>query len=222
MGERTGHEGDLETGTTAAPRDRPAEIFEGAARMFAEHGFHGSSLRDISAHIGISHSGMLHHVDSKDHLLEGVIDGMEKYAQSALERIDEFCTDGLALRRGLAEVWHPASLQIRLLATLDAESVSEDHPGRYRMARLRRVHEHVLESCFRSLHEKGMLREGTDPAFAGRALLAMVLNLAVREKTVRPLQHRAYDDAPLEDLAKQVAAFLVAEQRSALPPAPQH
>jgi len=205
---RTGLDGEhLRTPT----RGRREEILDGASEMFAEHGYHGSSLRDISAHIGISHSGMLHHFEAKDVLLDGVIDRLEDHARSALERLDEFRSSREDLLRALAEVWHPASLPIRLLATLDAETVSEDHPGRYRVARLRKVHEHMLETCFTSLDEQGLLREETDPAFAGRALLAMVLNLAVREKTVRPYQRLSRDDAPLVDLARQVDALLGAE-----------
>lgn len=188
---------------------RSEEILDGAAEMFAEHGYYGSSLRDISQHIGISHSGMLHHFGAKDVLLDAVIDRMEEHAQTALDRIHEIDGSREMLMRGLAAIWHPASLPIRLLATLDAESVSEDHPGRFRLARLRRVHEHMLETCFSSLAANGLLREETDPAFAGRALLAVILNLAVREKTVRPLQHGGHDDAPLQDLAKQVEAFLI-------------
>ena len=179
--------------------------------MFAEHGYHGASLRDISARIGISHSGMLHHFEAKDVLLDDVIDRLEDHTQSALERLDEFRSSREDLLRGLAEVLHPASLPILLLATLDAESVSEDHPGRYRVARLRKVHEHMLETCFTGLAERGPLREETDPAFAGRALLAVVLNLAVREKTVRPYQRPSRDDAPLADLARQVDALLGTE-----------
>lgn len=193
------------------PRGRREEILDGAAEMFAEHGYHGSSLRDISGHIGISHSGMLHHFESKDALLDGVIDRLEEHAQTALDRVPELCTDRRALLRGLADLWHPASLPIQLLATLDAESVSEDLHGRYRMARLRKVHEHILESCFDGFAAQGLLRADTEPAFAGRALLAVVLNLAVREKTVRPLQHRSDDGAPLKDLAMQVDAFLTEE-----------
>lgn len=196
----------------AAPHSRREEILDGAAEMFAEHGYHGSSLRDISGHIGISHSGMLHHFESKDALLDGVIDRLEEHAQIALNRIPELSTDRRALLRGLADIWHPASFPIRLLATLDAESVSEELHGRYRMARLRKVHEHVLESCFEGLAAHGLLREDAEPAFAGRALLAVVLNLAVREKTIRPLQHRSHDDAPLKDLAMQVDAFLIEEE----------
>lgn len=194
---------------------RREEILDGAAEMFAEHGYHGSSLRDISRRIGISHSGMLHHFESKDALLDGVIDRLEEHAQAALDRVPELSADRRSLLLGLADIWHPASLPIRLLATLDAESVSEDLHGRYRMARLRRVHEHILESCFEGFAAEGLLREDTEPAFAGRSLLAMVLNLAVREKTVRPFQPQVHDDSPLKDLAMQVDAFLAADQPGA-------
>ena len=104
----------------AAPHGRREEILDGAAEMFAEHGYHGSSLRDISRHIGISHSGMLHHFESKDALLDGVIDRLEDHAQTALDRVPQLREDRRALLRGLADIWHPASLPIRLLATLDA------------------------------------------------------------------------------------------------------
>ena len=59
-------------------RGRREEIIDGAAEMFADHGYHGSSLREISKHIGISHSGMLHHFDCKTALLDGVIDRLER------------------------------------------------------------------------------------------------------------------------------------------------
>ncbi|MDN5598948.1 MAG: hypothetical protein ACTHV2_12735 [Brachybacterium sp.] len=61
-----------------------------------------------------------------------------------------------------AERGHPGSLPIRLLATLDAESVSEDHHGRHRMARLRKVHEHLLASCFSDVKKRGLLRDAAD------------------------------------------------------------
>ncbi|ATG54492.1 TetR family transcriptional regulator [Brachybacterium ginsengisoli] len=207
-----------EAATEPVPRGRREEILDGAADMFAEHGYHGSSLRDISQHIGISHSGMLHHFDSKDALLDGVIDRLEAHAQTGLERIPQLRSDRNALLLGLAEHWHPASLPIRLLATLDAESVSAYHHGRFRMARLRKVHEHVLEHCFTGFAEQGLLREGADPAFAGRSLLAVVLSLAVREKTVRPLQSEPHDDAPMKDIAMQVDGFFL-EPRPAAGPA---
>ena len=200
--------GSEPTAGSRAPRSRREEILDGATEMFAEHGFFGSSLREIGKHIGISHSGMLHHFETKDALLEGVLERLEDQAQSALERIPELRAGREALVRGLVEIWDPASLHIQLLAVLEAESVSEEHPGRYRLARLRRVHEHTLASCFLAFAGRGELHDGIDPEFAGRTLLAAVLNLAVREKTVRSLQRQFHDDAPIAELVRQVDTFL--------------
>ena len=84
---------------------RSEEILDGAAEMFAEHGYHGSSLRDISQHIGISHSEMLHHFGAKDVLLDAVIDRMEEHAQAALDRIHEIDGSREMMMRGLAAIW---------------------------------------------------------------------------------------------------------------------
>ncbi|WP_422114968.1 TetR/AcrR family transcriptional regulator [Brachybacterium sp. UNK5269] len=197
-----------ESSTDTGRSSRSEEILDGAAEMFAEHGYHGASLRNIADHVGISHPGMLHHFPSKDALLDGVIDRMEAHAQGALDRIDELSADPESLLRGLAEIWHPASHAMQLFATLDTEVVSKDHPGRFRVARLHRVHEHVLEQCFATLEEQGLLREEIDAAFAGRAVLALALNHAAREETVRRMQNATHDDSPLKDLVRLVRSFL--------------
>ncbi len=187
---------------------RREQVLDGAAEMFAEHGYHGASLRDIARRVGLSHPGMLHHFASKDDLLGAVIDRLEAHAQDALDRVDELCAAPESMRRALLEIWHPASPPMQLLATFDAEVVSEDHPGRFRIARLHRVHEHVLEHCFAALAEQGRLRDGVDPAFASRATLAMVLRHAVREKTVRAMRSGVHDDSPAADLSRLASLFL--------------
>lgn len=187
---------------------RREKIIDGASELFSEFGYYGSSLRDISGRVGISHPGLLHHFDSKDDLLSGVIDRLEAHAQSALDHMDGFCTDGEALQRALVETWDPASPQIQLMATLDAEAVSEGHPGKFRMARLRRVHEHILTHCFEALGAQGALREDVDPGFAARAMLSLILREAVRERTVRSLQTRNEADAPQRDLCTLARTFL--------------
>ncbi len=187
---------------------RREEILDGASEMFAEHGYDGASLRQIAAHIGISHPGMLHHFPSKESLLGAVIDRLEAHAQAALDHVDDISADPAALVRALDELWNPASHPIQLLANLDAGAVSRSNPGRFRMARLRRVHEHILEQCFTSLGHQGLLREGVDCGFASRALLALVLSHAVRENTVRAMQQSDHDDVPLKDLTKLTRLFL--------------
>lgn len=192
----------------ARARTRREEILEGAAEMFAEHGYRGASLRDISRHIGISHPGLMHHFPSKEILLDSVIDLLEAHAQRILDQLETMSADPEAMQRALAVHWSPTALPTQLLATLGAESVSGDHPGRFRLARLRRVHEHIFEGCFTEFGKLSMLREGLDPGFASRAMLGLVLNLAVRERTVRTMQVGAHDDAPVEEMARLARSFL--------------
>lgn len=191
-----------------APRSRREEILTGAVEMFAEHGYHGASLRDIAGHIGISHPGLMHHFPSKDSLLHAVIDALEDRTQQTLDEVERLSVEPGALVQELAATWHPGALPVRLLSTLAAESVSGDHPGRFRMARLRRVHENIFEQCFTAYGEQGLLRKGLDPGFAGRALLALVLNLAVRERTVRAMQSSDHHDSPAQELARMMRSFL--------------
>lgn len=200
------------------PATRRDEILDGAAALFAEYGYHGSSLRNISSRVGISHPGMLHHFASKDALLDGVIDRLEAHAQAALDRVDDLCADSSTFVHSLAEIWHPGSHRIQLLATLDADAVSDDHPGRFRMARLRRVHEYILEHCFLHLEALGVLRKDVDAAFAARLMLALVLSHAVRENTVRVMQTEAHDDAPVQDLIRLARVLLEPSPSPEQPP----
>jgi len=194
---------------TGAGSSRREEILDGAATMFAEHGYHGASLRDISRRIGISHPGMLHHFASKDALLSAVVDRLENHAQGILEAAPRLSVDRATFLTALERQWNPRSHPILLLSTLNGEAVSKDHPGRFRLARLRRVHEHVLEDVYTAFAERGELREGIDPGFAARCTVALVLSLAVREETVRTLQRAGHDDTAAQDLAALVATFLV-------------
>ncbi|GAA4525785.1 TetR/AcrR family transcriptional regulator [Brachybacterium paraconglomeratum] len=189
-------------------RTRREEILEGAAEMFAERGYYGASLRDISRHIGISHPGLMHHFPSKEILLDSVIDLLEAHAQRILDQAETMHASPEAMVAELTVHWDPSALPTQLLATLGAESVSGDHPGRFRMARLRRVHEHIFEGCFTEFAKLSMLREGLDPGFASRAMFGLVLSLAVRERTVRTMQTGAHEDAPAEELERLARSFL--------------
>lgn len=194
--------------TTSHSDARKEAILDSAAELFADYGYHGASLRDISRRAGISHPGMLHHFESKEALLDAVIDRLEDHAQEALDSVDRLGADPHALLNGLIGIWHPASHTMQLLAMLTTDAVSKDHPGRYRMSRLRRVHEHVLENSFEQIAENGQLREGINPAFASRAFMDLVLGHAVREKTVRAMQEEVHHDSPIEDLTRLLRAFL--------------
>ena len=186
---------------------RREEILDAAEELFRENGYHGASLRDISGRAGISHPGMLHHFASKDALLGGVVDRLEAHAQGLLDRTEQIGGGLAAVEAEFAGEWSPRHPMVRLLATLSSESVSPDHPGRFRVARLRRVHEHISERVLQAFAERGALRPGLDIEFASRALVGAMLALAVRDATVRPLQRQGAS-SPEADLRSQFRLYL--------------
>lgn len=192
---------------TTAGASRREQILDGASAMFAERGYHGASLREISRSAGISHPGMLHHFASKPALLDAVIDRLEAHAQGLLDSTEQLSTSPAMLEASLAGPWHPGRAPMTLIATLSAEIVDPEHPGRYRMARLRLVHEHVLSQVFAAYGERGLLIEGAEPRLLARTVVSLLLSLAVREKSVRSLR-RSDDGDPVEDVRAVVQHFL--------------
>ena len=198
-------------GATAAEPSRREMILDAASALFAERGYDGASLRDISRRVGISHPGMLHHFSSKDVLLGAVIDRMEAHAQGLLDSADSIASSPETLIAALGGPWDPRKHSMALLATLSAEIVDTGHPGRFRIARLRLVHEHVLERVFGGLGEQGRLVAGASPKFLARSLFSLLLSLTVREHTVRELQ-KTSDADPIEDVQEFVRLCCVTDR----------
>lgn len=199
--------GDAPGPERSSRSSRREQILDAAEELFRENGYHGSSLRDISGRAGISHPGMLHHFASKDALLGGVVDRLEAHAQGLLDRTEQIGGGLATVDAEFGGRWSPRHPMVRLLATLSAEAVSPDHPGRFRVARLRRVHEHIAERVLRAFDERGALRLGLDVEFASRALVGTMLALAVRDATVRPLQRQS-SVSPVVDLRDQFRLYL--------------
>lgn len=198
-------------GATAAEPSRREMILDAASALFAERGYDGASLRDISRRVGISHPGMLHHFSSKDVLLGAVIDRMEAHAQGLLDSADSIASSPETLIAALGGPWDPRKHSMALLATLSAEIVDPGHPGRFRIARLRLVHEHVLERVFGGLGEQGRLVAGASPKFLARSLFSLLLGLTVREHTVRELQ-KTSDADPIADVQEFVRLCCVTDR----------
>jgi AcrR family transcriptional regulator len=198
-----GPEDHADEAAAAGEPTRREAILDAASALFAERGYHGASLRDISRRVGISHPGMLHHFSSKEVLLGAVIDRLEAHAQGLLDSVEAISSSPTTLIAALGGPWDPRKHSMALLATLSAEVVNPDHPGRFRIARLRLVHEHVLEKVFHGLAEAGHLVEGASLKFLARSLFSLLLSLTVREHTVGELQ-RTRDADPIGDVEEFV------------------
>ncbi|CAN5896695.1 TetR/AcrR family transcriptional regulator [soil metagenome] len=59
--------------TTTARKSR-TDVVAAAGRLFAERGYHGTSMRDLGSELGLVGSSLYSHVTSKDHLLVEVVE----------------------------------------------------------------------------------------------------------------------------------------------------
>src|SRR5438309_9959469 len=87
---------------------RRSELAREAARLFAEKGYHGTSIGDLAAALGLQKGSLYSHIESKQDLLYEIVrDGVDAFT-AALDAIPEQLPAveqiRLALRRQLRAV----------------------------------------------------------------------------------------------------------------------
>ncbi len=150
---------------------RRSELRRQAARLFAEKGYHGTSIGDLADALGVQKGSLYHHIDSKQDLLyETMREGAEAF-HAALDAIPDELPPAerirLALRahlRVLAEQLDVATVFVREWRYLEGERRDE-------IVRERRRYEERFRALFREGRELGELRADLDDATA--ALLAL-------------------------------------------------
>ncbi|MFJ6614768.1 TetR/AcrR family transcriptional regulator [Streptomyces sp. NPDC091289] len=158
-----------------------ARILDAATELFSRSGFHAVSLRDIAAHAGLTHAGLLHHFPGKESLLIEV-----------LERRD--LIDARELFPGIVEPGAPApdpGDRLRLLvavvarnsrtpglvalyAKLSAEATDPAHPAHRYFTRRYRLLRAELTELVRAFQDESGRHGDVDPAVAAGQLLALM------------------------------------------------
>jgi AcrR family transcriptional regulator len=162
------HEVDT-TSSTKSPRRN--ELTRQAARLFAEKGYHGTSIGDLAEAMGVQKGSLYAHIDSKVDLLWDVAGGGAAAFHAALDEVDEALPAvekiRLALRahlRVIAEQLDVATVFIREWRYLEGERREE-------FLAERRRYEERFRALFREGRELGELRTDLDDATA--TLLAL-------------------------------------------------
>jgi TetR/AcrR family transcriptional regulator, cholesterol catabolism regulator len=150
---------------------RRNELTRQAARLFAEKGYHGTSIGDLAEAMGVQKGSLYAHIDSKADLLwEVARDGAAAF-HAALDEVDEALPATqkirLALRahlRVVAEQLDVATVFIREWRYLEGERHEE-------FVAERRRYEERFRALFREGRDLGGLRTDLDDATA--TLLAL-------------------------------------------------
>jgi len=150
---------------------RRNELTRQAARLFAEKGYHGTSIGDLAEAMGVQKGSLYAHIESKADLLWDVARGGAAAFHAALDEIDDAlpATEKirLALRahlRVVAEQLDVATVFIREWRYLEGERREE-------FVAERRRYEERFRAYFRDGRELGGLRTDLDDATA--TLLAL-------------------------------------------------
>jgi TetR/AcrR family transcriptional regulator, cholesterol catabolism regulator len=151
---------------------RRSELTREAARLFAERGYHGTSIGDLAKAMGVQKGSLYAHIESKQDLLyEAMREGAEAF-HAALDEIpdDLRVTERirLALRahlRVVAEQLDIATVFVREWRYLEGERAAE-------FLTERRRYEERFRTLFREGRELGELRTDLDDQAAALLVLS--------------------------------------------------
>jgi TetR/AcrR family transcriptional regulator, cholesterol catabolism regulator len=178
---------------------RRSQLTREAARLFAERGYHGTSIGDLAKALGVQKGSLYAHIESKQDLL---YDAMRDGAAAFHAALDEIPEDlkvteriRLALRahlRVVAEQLDVATVFVREWRYLEGERAAE-------FLAERRRYEERFRALFRDGRELGELRTDLDD----QAAVLLVLSAANWAYTWLPA------DADTDELADRFFATLL-------------
>lgn len=179
--------------------NRRAELAREAARLFAERGYHGTSIGDLAKALGVQKGSLYAHIDSKQDLLYEAMQEGARAFHDALDAVpDELPPTErlrLALRahlRVVAEQLDVATVFVREWRYLEGDRAEG-------FLSERRRYEERFRALFREGRERGALRSDLDD----HAAVLLVLSAANWAYTWLP------NDADTDALADRFFAILV-------------
>jgi AcrR family transcriptional regulator len=151
---------------------RRHELTREAARLFAEKGYHGTSIGDLAQAMGVQKASLYHHIESKQDLLwEIASEGAESF-HAALDAVPETLPAVEKLRLALRAHLRVVSEQLDVATVFIREWRYLDEERRERFVAERRRYEERIRELFREGRELGELRSDLDEAMAALLFLS--------------------------------------------------
>jgi AcrR family transcriptional regulator len=165
-------------------RNTRADVVATAGRMFAEKGYHGTSMRDLGKELGLLGSSLYSHIDSKENLLVEVVDeGARLFLDSAHRAMKVEGSAGkrlTALIAGHVDVVLDHQDVVRTYLN-EARMLDEGH--RSRVVESRDAYEMMFRSVIGEGVDAGEFRADVDPKIAAIFVLSILNAL---ERWYRP------------------------------------
>ena len=150
---------------------RRSELTRQAARLFAEKGYHGTSIGDLAEAMGVQKGSLYAHIDSKEDLLWEVAREGAAAFHAALDSVPDEAPAIERVRAALRAHLRIVADQLDVATVFIREWRYLDGARREEFLGERRRYEERFRALFREGRERGELRTDLDDATA--ALLAL-------------------------------------------------
>jgi AcrR family transcriptional regulator len=109
----------------AQGRATRGQLIEVATRLFAEHGYEGTSIEAVLSAAGVSRGALYHHFAGKEALFEAVVSAVSEQVMVKLTETVQGCADPLDAMRTAALAWIDLAADpvIQRVVLVDAPSV---------------------------------------------------------------------------------------------------
>jgi AcrR family transcriptional regulator len=151
---------------------RREELTRAAARLFADRGYHGTSLADLAEALGIQKASLYHHIEAKEELLWEIARTGAEAFHAALDGVPESRPAPERIRLALRAHLRVVAEQLDTATVFTREWRALDGEHRERFAAERRRYEERIRDLFRDGVDRGELRADLDAATAALVFLS--------------------------------------------------
>jgi AcrR family transcriptional regulator len=154
----------------AKGEDRKQRILAVAERLLARYGWRNTSLAQIAKEAGVSAAGLLHHFESKEQLLNAVLDARDADDDSHADRSGDLVTEICRV----AERFDRAPELVGTFTVLLIENIAPDAPLHDRLLSRQHAAVGIVTDIIRSGQTAGRYRTDFDPAIKAIEILAFI------------------------------------------------
>jgi AcrR family transcriptional regulator len=139
---------------------RQREVVDAAARLFAERGYHASSITDLIEATGLASGGLYHYIGSKEQLLLRICDQLMDPLLVEAEAIERGTEPAVERLRLLVRAWmgHVERHHDHMLVFQQERRVLEADPRWQDVRRKRKRFERIVDGLLLAAEQEGAVR----------------------------------------------------------------
>lgn len=160
----------------AKGEDRRQRILAVAERLLARNGWRSTSLAQIAREAGVTPAGLLHHFESKEQLLNAVLDARDADDDAHADRSGDLITE---LTR-VPKRFERSPELVGTFMVLLAENLAPDAPLHDRLHQRYRAAADIIKDLIARGQQKGLYRKDFDAATKATEILAFINGMEIQ------------------------------------------